>query len=200
MDHRFVRLVVYVVRFAGVVAGLWGVAYVINGATQAGGFITVRAVPRLDAAEQLGLSGVKLPSGVSLAGEELSLQVWNSTLVEQVVSRADIMLGGLCALVAAFLLRGLLTSMLERQPYRSGNAARVAWLAVLAVAAGAAQALPGLAGAAVLDRVGLSGTFGAAYGLSWVPFVGAAFLLALAVALRQGRAASPAPAAGSGGA
>ncbi|MER7505583.1 hypothetical protein AB0L05_33370 [Nonomuraea pusilla] len=193
MDHRFVRLVVHVVRFAGVVAGLWGVAYAINGATQAGGSITVRVVPRLDAAEQLGLSGVKLSSGVSLAGEELSLQVGNSTLVERVVSRVDVMLGGLCALAAAFLLRGLLTSMLERQPYRSGNAARVTWLAVLAVASGAAQALPGLAMAAVLDRVGLSGTFGVAYGLSWVPFVGAAFLLTL----RQGRAASPAAAAGS---
>ncbi|MEV4395471.1 hypothetical protein [Nonomuraea sp. NPDC049607] len=193
MDRLFVRLVLYLVRFAGAVAGVWGVAYAVNGATQAGGAITVRVLQLPQATDRLGLSGVRLPGGVSLADGELPLQVWGSTAAEQVVSRSDVLLGGLCALVAAFLLGRLLTSVFEGEPYRRGNAARVAWLAVLVFVSGAGQALPGVAVASVLDRTGLGGTFGPAPGLSWVPFAGAAFLLALAVALRARRRASPAP-------
>ncbi|MFI9592842.1 hypothetical protein [Nonomuraea sp. NPDC052265] len=198
MDRLFVRLVLYVLRFAGAVAGVWGVAYAVNGATQAEGVMTVRVVPRPEVADRLGLSGVRLPGGVSPGGGELSLRVWDSTAAEQVLTRADVMVGGLCALVAARLLGGLLTSVFEGEPYRRGNAARVAWLAVLALVSGAAQALPGLAVGAVLDRTGVSGTFGPAFGLSWVPFAGAAFLLALALALRAGRRASPAQTAAAG--
>ncbi|MEU1392753.1 MULTISPECIES: hypothetical protein [unclassified Nonomuraea] len=189
MDRLFVRLVLYVVRFAGAVAGVWGVAYAVNGATQAGGEITVRVVPRLETADRLGLSGVKLPRGLSLGGGELTLRVWDSTAVEQVLFRADVLVGGLCALVAALLVGGLLTSVFEGEPYRVGNAARVGWLAVLALVSGAAQALPALAVAAVLDRAGAGGTFGPPSGLSWLPFTGAALLAALALALRAGRRA-----------
>ncbi|MFI7687965.1 hypothetical protein ACIBQ6_02785 [Nonomuraea sp. NPDC049655] len=189
MDRLFVRLALYVVRFAGAVAGVWGVAYAVNGATQADGEIVVRVVPRLEAADRLGLSGVKLPRGLSLGGGELSLRVWDSTAAEQVLFRADVLVGGLCALVAALLVGGLLTSVFEGEPYRRGNAARVAWLAVLALVSGAAQALPALAVAAVLDRAGVGGTFGPPSGLSWLPFTGAALLAALALALRAGRRA-----------
>ncbi|MFI7108643.1 hypothetical protein ACIBK9_20225 [Nonomuraea sp. NPDC050227] len=186
MDRLFVRLALYVVRFAGAVAGVWGVAYAVNGATQAGGEMVVRVLPRFEAAERLGLSGVKLPRGLSLGGGELSLRVWDSTAAEQVLFRADVLVGGLCALVAALLVGGLLTSVFEGEPYRRGNAARVAWLAVLALVSGAAQALPALAVAAVLDRAGAGGTFGPPSGLSWLPFTGAALLAALALALRAG--------------
>ncbi|MEU8322484.1 hypothetical protein AB0C33_29350 [Nonomuraea sp. NPDC048881] len=189
MDRLFVRLALYVVRFAGAVAGVWGVAYAVNGATQADGEIVVRVVPRLEAADRLGLSGVKLPRGLSLGGGELSLRVWESTAAEQVLFRADVLVGGLCALVAALLVGGLLTSVFEGEPYRRGNAARVAWLAVLALVSGAAQALPALAVAAVLDRAEVGGTFGPPSGLSWLPFAGAALLAALALALRAGRRA-----------
>ncbi|MER6508313.1 hypothetical protein ABT158_15940 [Nonomuraea sp. NPDC001636] len=189
MDRLFVRLALYVVRFAGAVAGVWGVAYAVNGATQAGGEIVVRVVPRPGAADRLGLSGVKLPRGLSLGGGELSLRVWDSTAAEQMLYRADVMVGGLCALVAALLVGGLLTSVFAGEPYRRGNAARVAWLAVLALVSGAAQALPALAVAAVLDRAGAGGTFGPPSGLSWPPFTGAALLAALALALRAGRRA-----------
>ncbi|MGW4409489.1 hypothetical protein ACWEJ6_36040 [Nonomuraea sp. NPDC004702] len=189
MDRLFVRLALYVVRFAGAVAGVWGVAYAVNGATQAGGEMVVRVVPRFEAADRLGLSGVKLPRGLSLGDGELPLRVWDSTAAEQVLYRADVLVGGLCALVAALLVGGLLTSVFEGEPYRRGNAARVAWLAVLALVSGAAQALPALAVAAVLDRAGAGGTFGPPSGLSWPPFAGAALLAALALALRAGRRA-----------
>ncbi|MFB4279541.1 hypothetical protein ACBJ59_29930 [Nonomuraea sp. MTCD27] len=193
MNRAFVRLMIYVVRFAGAVAAVWGVAYAINGATQAEGSITVQVSPGPGVVDSLRLTGVELPPGVGFRGADLSLQVWKSTVIEQVVARADVLVSGLCAGVAALLLGPLLASVLDGEPFRRGNPARVAWLAVLVVVSGSAGALPGLASAAVLGRVGLTGTFVVSPALSWVPFVGAAFLSALAVAIGVGRHASPVP-------
>ncbi len=93
-------LVVHVARFAGAVAAIWGVAYPLNGATQAPGPVAIRVT----SVDQLGLTGVKLPPGVTLHGHELSLDVWDSTVAEQVLARGEVLLSGLSAGAAALLL------------------------------------------------------------------------------------------------
>ena len=186
MNRTLAGLVGNLLVFAGVLSALWGVAYAINGATQAHGYVTIHVVPTLETADRLRLSGTSLPDGVVLAPSPLPLNVLGSTAAEQVLSRGDVLLGGLCAGVAAFLLRALLISVAEGHPFRRGNPAKIAWLAVLTAVSGAGGPfLPYLASATVLDRVPVKGTFLPSLTLSWVPVVGAVFLLTLAMAFRR---------------
>jgi hypothetical protein len=182
MERMFVNLIRYAIRFVGAAAAIWGIAYAINGATQAHGYITIRVVPTLEAADHLRVSGVKLPTGVVLGEGELSLKVWDSTVTEQVLSRADVLLSGLCAAVAALLL----SSLVHGQPFRRGSAARIAWLAALVLVSGLiGPMLSSRAAATVLDRAGLAAIFLPSLSLSWVPIAGSVFLLALALAFRR---------------
>jgi hypothetical protein len=183
MDRRFVSLTLYVIRFAGTAAAIWGIAYVINGATRAGGYVTIRVTPAL---ESVDLSGVKLPADVVLHEGELSLDVWGSTAAEQVLSRADVLLSGLCAGIAALLLNVLLPSIMEGRPFARRNPSRITWLAALVIVSGFGSLLPALAAALVLDRAGVTGTFLPSLALSWAPITGAVLLLALALAFRRG--------------
>jgi hypothetical protein len=182
MERMFVNLTRYAIRFVGAAAAIWGIAYAINGATQAHGYISIRVVPTLEGADQLRVSGVKLPAGVVLGEGELPLTVWDSTVAEQVLSRADVLLGGLCAGVAALLL----SSLVHGQPFRRGNAGRIAWLAVLVLVSGlVGPMLSSRAAATVLDRAGLAANFLPSLSLSWVPIAGSVFLLALALVFRR---------------
>ncbi|GAA3221900.1 hypothetical protein [Nonomuraea helvata] len=187
MERIFVNLTNYALRFAGAAAAIWGIAYAINGATQARGYITIRVAPTTEVADHLRVSGVKLPAGAVLGEGELSLSMWDSTVTEQVLSRADVLLSGLCAGVAALLVSGLLKTFMNQQPFTRGNAARIAWLAALVLVSGlAGPMLSRLAAATVLDRAELAAIFIPSLSLSWVPVAGCVFLLALALAFRRG--------------
>ncbi|MBG0831461.1 hypothetical protein HS041_27330 [Planomonospora sp. ID67723] len=189
-----VNLTPYAIRFAGAVAAIWGIAYAINGATRAPGYVTIRVTPALESADHLRLSGVDLPAGVGLHDGELSLNVWDSTVAEQVLSRADVLLSGLCAGIAALLLSALLGSVTDGRPFQRRDPARITWLAALVIVWGLGSLLPGLAAATVLDRAGLAETFLPSLTLSWVPIAGGGFLLALALSLRERVKASDAAA------
>ncbi|MFF4624255.1 hypothetical protein [Nonomuraea jabiensis] len=187
MSRALVNSALYVIRFAGAAAALWGIAYAINGATQAGGYITVQATPTPEAADHLRLSGVRLPADVALLHQgEVPLHIWGSTVAEQVLSRADVLLSGLCAGAAAWLLHALLNSIAEGRPFDRRNPARTAWLATLAIVSSLGSLLPAFAGAAVLDRAGLAGEFLPSFNPSWAPLAGGGLLLSLALALHAG--------------
>jgi hypothetical protein len=186
MSHLFALLARYVIRLTGTAGVLWGVAYMINGITQVPEGIVVRVTSSLEPGDHLRLGRGELPAGVRLDDGGLSLYVEGSTVAEQVLSRADVLVSGLCMGVAALLLVALLNSVARGRPFQKGNPARIAWLAVLVTVSGCASALPGIAERSVIARVGLDGTFRPSSGLSWVPVVGAVLLFALALAFREG--------------
>jgi hypothetical protein len=168
------RWVVHLTRFAGSVAALWAVAYTVNAATRAGGDVTIRVLSQ---------------------GRALELDVWGSTVAEQLLSRADVLLAGLCAGAAALALPGVLTHVMRGRPYRKGNAARVGWLGALTGLAALGGPLLTSAGAGgVLDRAGSRG-FEPAFALSGGLVAAGWLLLALGLALRAGEKAEMAEAA-----
>ncbi|MEV4835313.1 hypothetical protein AB0K05_12370 [Nonomuraea sp. NPDC049486] len=182
MNRSFVSSILHLVRFAGAALAIWGIAYVINGATQAGGYVTVRVATAPDAGPS-PLSGVRLPDGVVLRGE-LPLGVWGATVAEQVLSRADVLLGGLCAGLAALLL----SSTMKGRPFTRRD---TAGLVALAIVMSLGSLLPIVAAATVLDRAGLTQDFVPSTTLSWVPIAGAGLLLALALAFHAGARTDP---------
>ena len=168
---------------AGGVAAIWGLMSGINAVRQAGGIVSVHC---------MAVSG-KLPfsvsrgSDISVAGalyewDNLLLAV-NSTAIEQLTSRGDDLMTGLCALVAGVLLYRLLRSFLHQQSDLRRNPARLTWLAALCLAlAAAAPLLPFFAGTLVLDRVRLAASCPAIpvySGVSVALICGAVILFAL---------------------
>ncbi|MFI7614063.1 hypothetical protein ACIBP6_22805 [Nonomuraea terrae] len=186
MERMLIRLALHTIRFAGAATAAWGIAYTVNAATRAGGYVTIRVTSTLEAVSRSPLSGVNLPAGVVLNDRDLPLDVADSTVAEQVLSRGDVLLSGLCAGVAALLLIALLNSLTQGRPFARRNPARIAWLAALALVGGLSPLLPGAAAATVLDRVGLTGPFLPSPTLSWPPLAAAALLFAMALAFRAG--------------
>ncbi|MGI5267998.1 hypothetical protein ACQEUU_02470 [Nonomuraea sp. CA-218870] len=176
MTRSFAGSAPRLARFAGAALAVWGLAYVINGATQAGGYVTIR-VATAPGAGPSPLSGVELSPGVVLHEEDVALDVWGATVAEQVLSRADVLLAGLCAGLAALVL-----SSAGRRFAGRGAAG----LVVLAVVSGLGCLLPVVAAATVLDRAGLTGDFVPSSALSWAPIAGAGALLVLALAFHAG--------------
>ncbi|GII76193.1 hypothetical protein Sru01_11750 [Sphaerisporangium rufum] len=180
--------VVNLMRYLGGLAALWGIAYVINGITQAGAYVRIQVNPAAGTADQLRLSGVNMPYGVKLDTDQLPVHAWGSTVLEQALSRGDVLLAGLCAFAGALLLERLLMTFLQGRPFAPGNAAKVGRLAALVVVAGVGgPLLPTIAAWMALNRTALAGTFTAAYDFSPVPPAIGLILTALAVFIRSGR-------------
>ncbi|WP_049569268.1 hypothetical protein [Nonomuraea sp. SBT364] len=173
------RLAVYLIRFAGAVTAVWGVAYTINAATRTGGYVTVGVTLRgADPA---------LAEGMLIRRHEVLLEAWGATTGEQLLSRGDVLLAALCAGAAALLLPAVLGSVVAGRPFGRGDARRLGGLAVaVAVAAAVGPYLTWLAAAAVLARTGIGGGFAPSSGLSGGALVVAALLLVLALAARAG--------------
>ncbi|MFC4497659.1 DUF2975 domain-containing protein [Streptomyces ovatisporus] len=217
-SERLVRRLAGAVLWLGVIAGVAGVAHDINGMTQASAYVSVPvevrttdglsvetsretragsqaplAAPDADARGVIRLNIADVPEGSWLeAGTgETELRSWGSTVAEQALARADSAVLGLCAFAGALLLRRLLLSIAEGDPFREGNAVRVAGLALLtAVGSLCMAATPALASGLVLERLGLDGADGpvaaSAFSLPQVPLFVALLLLALAEAFRRG--------------
>ena len=202
----------------GVTAPIGGIAYAINGATQAQGPVKVRIVVTEPGALQVPVSAAAgpgtrplHPQGVTEGDlavsfdltvpsaaassflevpRELTLRAWDSTVTEQLLSRAAAVLG-LCIGLGAVLLRRVLLSVADGQPFRPGNPACLAGIAALMVVASlAAAVLPAVASARVLDRLALdaaaSPIASPPVNLDLGPLLATLVVLALAEAFRRG--------------
>ncbi len=173
----------------GLAAAFYGVAYAVNGATRAGApvavFVRISDLGRFQI-RQATSAGYWLQAGTG----QVTLHASGSTVAEWLASRGGGAVVGLCLGFGAVLLRRLLLSIGCGQPFRRGNAARIAGIAgLIAVATLAAGVLPYVAARLVLDRLGLGGPGSpviAHLAISPVPLLLALFLLAVAEAFRRG--------------
>lgn len=217
-SERLVRRLAGAVLWLGLIAGVAGIAYDVNGMTQAPADVSVPvevrtadglsvetaretragsqaplAVPDSKAGDGIRLNIADAPrsSWLEVGTGPTELRSWGSTAAEQALAKADSAVLGLCAFAGALLLRRLLLSIAEGDPFRQGNAVRVAGLAVLtAFGSLGMAAAPALASGLVLERLGLDGAdapVGAfAFSLPQVPLFIALLLLALAEVFRRG--------------
>jgi hypothetical protein len=214
-SSRLIRFLAGLVLFLGLGASLAGVAYAINGATQAQADVevtvkartthglTVSASAQGDSKSQvplahqpgdkirLGISGIKGGHRLEADKDSLQLRSWGSTVAEQLLSRGDSAILGLSVGGGALLLRRLLLSIAEGEPFRQGNAARIAGIAALTLGGSIGAAVtPGLAGGLVLGRIGLdsadSPVVATPFSFPQTPLLVALLLLALAEAFRRG--------------
>ncbi|AKU16746.1 DUF2975 domain-containing protein [Luteipulveratus mongoliensis] len=192
----------------GWLAAVGGVVYAINGATQAGGSITVSAqvhdltgttvrdsVPAdatlrptgSQSALQLGLPNSGTDSWMHTPADSWLLTTGDSSVAEQLLSRGDAVIWGLSALAAGYALRALILSISAGRPFAEGNARRIATMGVLAVAAcWAGSASTGAAAVVVADRVGVTSQVNGVLSFSLLPLVVLPFVLVLAEAFRRG--------------
>jgi len=120
------------------------------------------------------------------------MRAGDSTVAEQLLSRAAAAaVLGLCIGLGAVLLRRVLLSVADGQPFRPGNPACLAGIAALMVVASlAAAVLPAVASARVLDRLALdaapSPIASPPVNLDLGPLLATLVVLALAEAFRRG--------------
>jgi hypothetical protein len=211
-----IRNLAGVVMAVGMVAGIWGVAYDINGATQARADVVVGVHARSgavlqvagktpagapgsvlvkDGAEGTGpfmltIPGVPTSNWLEGHGDTLTLHSWDSTVPEQLLNRGGFAVVGLCMGVGAVWLRRVLISIAEGRPFQSGNAARIAGIGGLVVFASLANdILPVLGSHLVVQRLGLTGSPSPIFAEvvpSLALLLAVPFLLALAEAFRRG--------------
>jgi hypothetical protein len=218
ISPRLARILAGIMMLIGVTAPIGGIAYAINGATQAQGPVKVRVVVTEPGALQVPVSGAAGPGTRPLHPQggtegdlavsfdltvlsaaassflevprELTLRAWDSTVTEQLLSRAAAVLG-LCIGLGAVLLRRVLLSVADGQPFRPGNPACLAGIAALMVVASlAAAVLPAVASARVLDRLVLdaaaSPIASPPVNLDLGPLLATLVVLVLAEAFRRG--------------
>ena len=201
---RYLRVLIVVLGWA---AGVLGVAYAVNGATQAPAWVrvpvTLAATPDHAGPVEVHVDGISVPDGrltgpppsgasFSVAGQPtvdsaLTLAAWGSTRVEQLLARGQWLVGGLGVLVGALALAPLLGSIADGYPFAPGNARLVVLAVTIAVAGVLAPLLPQIAGFLVLDRTGLAGpAFLATPSVEVAPLLVGALVLAAAAAFRAG--------------
>ncbi|MGV8979088.1 MAG: hypothetical protein ACOH17_13695 [Cellulomonas sp.] len=207
---RWVPTLASLLLVLGVGGALWGVAYAINGMTQAPA--TVRApvtlaVPEVGAGwgnVQVQVPGVDVPDGWLAGARPVGLQAsgvdggltvaaWGSTRVEQLLGRGDWLIGGIGLLVGAVALRPVLLSIAAGCPFAPGNARRISVVAATVAVVGVVAPLaPQVAGQLVLARTGLdrTGAFVSTVAVWPEPLLVAALVLAVATAFRAGEAMS----------
>jgi hypothetical protein len=184
---RLIRLSAAVTLWIGIVAAFWGVAYAINGATQP--LVTVPVALSTFTDPEFAHRAVKLPDGVSLqpSSGTAHLIAWDSTIAEELLSRGDTAVTGVCLGLGALLLHGLLLSVLNGEPFRAGNPGRIASLAGLVAFAGiVGEPLPYISAAMVLSRLRLDSSHLIGMPIPFSHIVAALLLLVLAEAFRQG--------------
>jgi hypothetical protein len=152
----------------GVVGLVGGVAYWVNGLTQAGADVTVpvQLLPAsgstVAAADpdrvRVPVTGLPADARVSADAGDLGLTAWGSTIPEYALARADTLLLGLAVAFAAYLLIPLLRSVQEGHPFDDGNARRIAGLTVALLVAGwLGPFLTRVGSLLVIDRLGVGG-------------------------------------------
>ncbi|MFI2752164.1 hypothetical protein ACGIF2_01875 [Cellulomonas sp. P22] len=174
-------------------AGVWGVLYAINGATQAPAAVrvpvTLLAAPGAPATGAV-TAAFTVPDGwLDGSGSRLTLRLWGSSVPEQVLSRGDVLLGGLALLVLALAVGPVLRSIAAGDPFAVGNPRRLMVAAGAIVVGGAvAPFLPQIAAAQVIARAGLSAHLAPVHTFPLAPLVTAALVLVLVPVFRAGTA------------
>jgi hypothetical protein len=192
-----IRALSWLLGLIGVVAAIAGPVYAINAATQAGAAVEVPVELTVQGAEarRIPLSVADLPERAEVSalntGDQVELAAWDSTVVEQLLSRGDAAVFGLAVGVGAWLLRPVLTSLAAGRPFGSRNAPRLAGLAlVVVIAGGIGPLLPQVGSLVVLDRLDLVGPdspFVMGVTFSFTPaLLSGLLVLLLAEAFRQG--------------
>jgi hypothetical protein len=214
-----VRFLSGLALLVAIAAPVGGIAYAINGASQAHADVltTVRVTDRAALSIPLGPSIERekpvalaqqpgrnvpgtirldlpgaMPSPASLEAplRTVTVRAPDSTIPEQLLSRGAAAMLWVCIGAGAWLLRGLLLSITDGNPLLPANARRIAGIAGLViVAAAAGEFLPAMAGAMVLDRLGLGAGAPVAplrAELGLFPILLGMVLLALAEAFRRG--------------
>jgi hypothetical protein len=204
----FTRTLASAVLALGLLGAVAGVAYAVNGATQAGGQVVVAAEVRegarfavpgaatpggevtvdpYDHAIRLDAPGKVRSSWLEVAAANVQVRAGESTATEQVLARGGFAVLGLCLGAGAVLLRRLLLSIADGDPFERRNAGRIALIAgLVAVAAIASQALPVLATELVARRIGWTGLVSSHLDLPLAPLAAVPILLVLAQAFRRG--------------
>jgi len=213
---RLARVLAALTVAWGLIYAVGTVAYMINTATRAGGQVMV-PVAVLDPSAVRYPDGDGQGSAVALLGptpatttpnprldlvdppargagwietDQASavLRASGSTVTEQVLSRAGLAFGGVCLAIGALILRPLLPSIAEGEPFRRGNAARIAGLGGLELISWIGSlVLPFLATQTVLHRLDVGpAVLGSPFTLSTGPVLVALFALVLAQAFRRG--------------
>ena len=199
----FARTLAGALLWLGAIGAVFGVGYVVNGMTQAGGHVQVPValLPVEPGASAAGLSvpGVRLESGWLLAPPldgltlgtidgSVVLSAPDSTRLEHALARGDWLVGGLALLAVAVLLRPVLVQTSVGRPFAPGNARRLAVVALVVAGAGVlAPVLRAVGGILVLTRTGLvGGRLADAVALDPLPLLAGAVLLVLAAAFARG--------------
>jgi hypothetical protein len=110
--------------------------------------------------DHIGLRAIDQPVSSSLEAptQWITLRAADSTLTEQLLSQAHLLVFGVCAALAALLLGRLLLSITAGAPFEPANARRLGGIGTLLFLGGLALSyLPALAAHAVLNRIGLGG-------------------------------------------
>jgi hypothetical protein len=208
----FTRTLASAVLTVGVIGAFAGVIYAVNGATQARGQVVVAAEARPgarfavaepavpgttapgqvtvdpeDNAIRLDAPGKDQASWLEISAGNVQLRAADSTAGEQVLARGGFAVLGLCLGAGAVLLRRLLLSIADGDPFERRNAGRIALIAgLVAVAAIAYELLPILATDLVVNRIGWSGLVHSQLDLPLAPLAAVPILLVLAQAFRRG--------------
>lgn len=213
---RLIRFLATAIPWTAMVNMVFTVAFAINGAAHAGSYVDVPVTVRTTSQLTLPASGGDHAGhGTALAGRagdpektrldiahapertwlkadlsSTTLHSYGSTVTEQLLSRADKLVLGLCAVAGSLLLRRLLLDIGQGRPFQPRSAKRLSALAgLIAVGGIATDLLPHVATAFVLNRTGLSGgdgPFAWAVHIDGVPLLVSLLLLALAEAFRRG--------------
>ncbi|MDQ1655857.1 MAG: hypothetical protein QOD41_940 [Cryptosporangiaceae bacterium] len=207
----FTRALASAVLTVGVIGAFAGVTYAVNGATQARGQVVVPAEARPgarfavagpavgtatpgevtvdpeDNVIRLDAPGRDQASWLEISAGNVQLRAADSTVAEQVLARGGFAVLGLCLGAGAVLLRRLLVSIADGDPFERRNAGRIALVAgLVAVAAVAYELLPILATDRVVNRIGWSGLVHSQLDLPLAPLAAVPILLVLAQAFRRG--------------
>lgn len=199
----WVRRLANVLVLIGVLGAGLGVVQCVNAMTQAQASVKapVSVAPSGCCGDvRVELPGVTVPDGWLLPADapdgisttsagELRIEAWGSTRLEQALASGDLVVGGIGFLIGALLIRPVLISVAEGQPFRRGNARRITLVAATVAVTGTLFPMPPeIAGLQILHRTGLdaTGDFASGITIPVSPLLTAALVLAVAAAFRAG--------------
>ncbi|NTW39586.1 MAG: DUF2975 domain-containing protein [Cellulomonadaceae bacterium] len=199
VSPRTSRAIAGVLLLAGVVAAVGGVAYAVNGATQAPASVTVPITIEADEGAPsrpvpVTVDGVVTPDGARFQAADGGLQlVTTDRAVDRwtgFLARGDAALIGLGFGACALLLVPVVNAVAAGDPFRRSNAARIGWSgAIVGVVGMVAPMLPNLAAIRVMslfDAPGADNPIAVVLGLDLAPIGIAALIFVVAEAFRRG--------------
>ena len=194
---RSSRFIAHALVVVGLVAGVGGVAYAVNGATQAPATVTVPvSIETSDGGTldnvPVSVDDVVVPEGTQLQAGEGGLQLVDRTGASRwagFLARGDAALLGIGFAACALLVAPVISAVAAGDPFRQGNAVRIAWTGMIVGVVGMlAPTLPHLAALDVMTSFDGSGENPLAVVLTpgLEPVGIAALILVVAEAFRRG--------------